>query len=145
MSNKAVRQALGDLTLHGPVASVGNTRDRRKTWRLKGTAGLEAAAVLGTVRSERSPTARGASHSGAPHAMAVNETNAAFALGGTAPGQRVAGARDQVPMLMVELDRSTTAPAVIATRIPRHHKLLRTVGRLRHRRAAPIPRPDRRS
>ncbi|MER6401766.1 hypothetical protein ABT263_37895 [Kitasatospora sp. NPDC001603] len=35
-----IRQALGDLTLHGLVASDGNTKDRHKTWRLEGTAGL---------------------------------------------------------------------------------------------------------
>ncbi|MFF2149225.1 replication-relaxation family protein [Kitasatospora sp. NPDC058190] len=87
VSNKAVRQALGDLGLHGLVASDGNTRDRRKTWRLEGAAGLDAAAaVLGMVRSEMGGTARGASRSGAQHAMAVNETIAAFVLGGSAPG-----------------------------------------------------------
>ncbi|MFJ1758340.1 hypothetical protein [Kitasatospora sp. NPDC088134] len=31
VSNKAVRQALGDLALHGLVASDGNTRARHKT------------------------------------------------------------------------------------------------------------------
>lgn len=34
-SNKAVRQALGDLALHGLVASDGNTKDRHKAWRLE--------------------------------------------------------------------------------------------------------------
>ncbi|MFE5587559.1 hypothetical protein [Kitasatospora sp. NPDC056531] len=87
VSSKAVRQALGDLALHGLVASDGNTRDRHKTWRLEGAAGLDAAAaVLGMVRSEMGGTARGAWRSGAQHAMAVNETVLAFVLGGSAPG-----------------------------------------------------------
>ncbi|MFD9692273.1 replication-relaxation family protein [Kitasatospora sp. NPDC059088] len=78
-SNKAIRQALGDLALHGLVASDGNTRDRQKTWRLEGTAGLEAAGhVLGLPRADMGSTARGAGRSGAQHAMAVNETISAF-------------------------------------------------------------------
>lgn len=86
-SNKAIRQALGDLALHGLVASDGNTKDRHKTWRLEGTAGPDGAGqVLGMVRSEMGGTARGAGRSGAQHAMAVNETIAAFVLGGSAPG-----------------------------------------------------------
>ncbi|GAA2276526.1 hypothetical protein GCM10010430_73040 [Kitasatospora cystarginea] len=35
-SNKAIRQALGDLALHSLVASDGNTAARHKTWRLEG-------------------------------------------------------------------------------------------------------------
>ncbi len=86
-SNTVIRQALGDLALHGLVASDGNTRDRHKTWRLEGSAGLEAAGqVLGLPRPEMGGTARGAGRSGAQHAMAVNETIAAFVLGGSAPG-----------------------------------------------------------
>ncbi|MFI1524416.1 replication-relaxation family protein [Kitasatospora cineracea] len=86
-SNKAVRQALGDLPLHGLVASDGNTKARHKTWRLEGTAGPEAAGqVLGLPRSDMGSTAQGAERSGAQHAMAVNETVLAFVRGGTAPG-----------------------------------------------------------
>ncbi|MER7850894.1 replication-relaxation family protein [Kitasatospora sp. NPDC096077] len=85
-SNTVIRQALRDLALHGLVASDGNTRDRHQTWRLEGTAGLEAAGhVLGLPRSGMGSTARGAGRSGAQHAMAVNETITAFVLGGTAP------------------------------------------------------------
>ncbi len=92
-SNKAVRQALGDLALHGLVASDGNTRNRHKTWRLEGTAGLEAAGqVLGLPRADMGSTARGAGRSGARHAMAVNETVLAFVRGGTAPGPRAGSA-----------------------------------------------------
>ncbi|MFJ2583004.1 replication-relaxation family protein [Kitasatospora aureofaciens] len=83
-SNKALRQTLGDLHLHGLVASDGNTATRHKTWRLEGTAGLEAAGhVLGLPRAEMGGTARGAGRSGAPHAMAANETVVAFVRGGT--------------------------------------------------------------
>ncbi|MDH6129070.1 hypothetical protein [Kitasatospora sp. GP82] len=67
-SNKAIRQALGGLALHGLVASDGNTAARHKTWRPEGAAGLDAAAsVLGMVRSEMGGSARGAGRSGAPH------------------------------------------------------------------------------
>ncbi len=38
-SNKAIRQALGDLARHGLVASDGNTRDRHKTWRWRAPPG----------------------------------------------------------------------------------------------------------
>ncbi|MFJ9777879.1 replication-relaxation family protein [Kitasatospora sp. NPDC101157] len=155
-SNKAVRQALRDLALHGLVASDGNTRDRHKTWRLEGAAGLDAAAVvLGMVRSEMGGTARGAGRSGAQHAMAVNETVLAFVRGGTAPGAAggvgtvwswsteteflLPGGRRKVrpdgvwqapeigvPVLMVEVDRSTMAPADVAAKFPRYRELFRT-------------------
>ncbi|MEU4588596.1 replication-relaxation family protein [Kitasatospora aureofaciens] len=83
-SNTVIRQALRDLALNGLVASDGNTRNRHKTWRLEGTAGLEAAGhVLGLPRADMGSTARGAGRSGAQHA--VNETITAFVLGGTAP------------------------------------------------------------
>ncbi|MFD0567966.1 hypothetical protein ACFQ0T_00035 [Kitasatospora gansuensis] len=79
-----IRQGLRDLALHNLVASDGNTKTGHKTWRLEGTAGLEAAGqVLGLFRSEMGSTARGAGRTGAQHAMAVNETIAAFVLGGT--------------------------------------------------------------
>ncbi|MBP0454053.1 replication-relaxation family protein [Kitasatospora sp. RG8] len=155
-SNKAIRQALGDLALHGLVASDGNTKDRHKTWRLEGAAGLDAAAaVLGMVRSEMGGTARGAGRSGAQHAMAVNETIAAFVLGGSASGAAggvgtvrswsteteflLPGGKRKVrpdgvwqapeigvPVLMVEVDRSTMAPAGVAAKFPRYRELFRT-------------------
>ncbi|GAA1993395.1 hypothetical protein GCM10009738_87950 [Kitasatospora viridis] len=155
-SNKAIRQALGDLVLHGLVASDGNTKDRHKTWRLEGTAGLDAAAaVLGMVRSDMGGTARGAGRSGAQHTMADNETIAAFVLGGSAPGAAggvgtvrswsteteflLPGGRRKVcpdgvwqapeigvPVLMVEVDRSTMAPADVAAKSPRYRELFRT-------------------
>ncbi|MET8631120.1 replication-relaxation family protein [Kitasatospora sp. NPDC004669] len=155
-SNTVIRQALRDLALHGLVASDGNTKDRHKTWRLEGTAGLEAAGqVLGLPRSDMGGTARGAGRSGAQHAMAVNETIAAFVLGGTAPdapggvgavtdwateveftlpgGKRKVrpdgvwqAAEIGVPVLMVEVDRSTMAPADVAAKFPRYRELFRT-------------------
>ncbi|MFJ3221596.1 replication-relaxation family protein [Kitasatospora sp. NPDC086801] len=156
VSNTVIRQALRDLALHGLVASDGNTRDRRKTWRLEGTAGLEAAGqVLGLPRSDMGSTARGAGRSGAQHAMAVNETIAAFVLGGSASGAAggvgtvtdwsteteflLPGGRRKVrpdgvwqapevgvPVLMVEVDRSTMAPERVAAKFPRYRELFRT-------------------
>ncbi|MFF2148637.1 replication-relaxation family protein [Kitasatospora sp. NPDC058190] len=155
-SNKAIRQALGDLALHGLVASDGNTKDRHKTWRLEGTAGLEAAGqVLGLPRSDMGGTARGAGRSGAQHAMAVNETVLAFVLGGTASGAAggagtvtdwatevefpLPGGRRKVrpdavwraaeigvPVLMVEVDRSTMAPERVAAKFTAYRELFRT-------------------
>ncbi|MBD0694101.1 replication-relaxation family protein [Streptomyces sp. CBMA123] len=137
-SNKAVRQALGDLALDGLVASDGNTWDRHKTWRLEGTAGLEAAGqVLSLPRSDMGSTARGTGRSGAQHAMAVNETVVAFVRGGTAP--EAPGGRRKVrpdgvwqapeigvPVLMVEVDRSTVTLADVAAKFPRYRELFRT-------------------
>ncbi|MET8704333.1 replication-relaxation family protein [Kitasatospora sp. NPDC004723] len=155
-SNKAIRQALGDLALHGLVASDGNTRNRHKTWRLEGTVGLEAAGqVLGLPRADMGGTARGAGRSGAQHAMAVNETVLAFVRGGTAPGAAggvgtvtdwatevefpLPGGRRKVrpdavwqapeigvPVLMVEVDRSTMAPERVAAKFTAYRELFRT-------------------
>ncbi|MEU6973852.1 replication-relaxation family protein [Kitasatospora aureofaciens] len=107
------------------------------------------------VRSEMGGTARGAGRSGAQHAMAVNETVLAFVLGGTAFGAAggVGTVRSWstetefllpdgrrkvrpdgvwqapqigVPVLMVEVDRSTMAPADVAAKFPRYRELIRT-------------------
>ncbi|MFJ3794242.1 replication-relaxation family protein [Kitasatospora sp. NPDC090091] len=154
-SNTVIRQALRDLALHGLVASDGNTKTGHKTWRLEGAAGLEAAGhVLGLPRSDMGSTARGAGRSGAQHAMAVNETVLAFVRGGTVPGAAggvgtvrswsteteflLPGGRRKVrpdgvwqapeigvPVLMVEVDRSTMAPADVAAKFPRYRELFR--------------------
>ncbi|MFE5584129.1 replication-relaxation family protein [Kitasatospora sp. NPDC056531] len=145
-----IRQALRDLALHGLVASDGNTKDRHKTGRLEGAAGQ----VLGMVRSEMGGTARGAGRSGAQHAMAVNETIAAFVLGGTAPGAAggvgsvcswsteteflLPGGKRKVrsdgvwqaaeigvPVLTVEVDRSTMAPGRVAAKFTAYRELFR--------------------
>ncbi|WP_327722345.1 replication-relaxation family protein [Streptomyces sp. NBC_00490] len=72
--NKAVRNACLDLARHGLTVSEGNARDGNKLWGLT-PLGLDAAAeVLARPVSEMGGTARGAARSGAPHAMAVNET-----------------------------------------------------------------------
>uniref|UniRef100_UPI0004C991AA replication-relaxation family protein n=1 Tax=Kitasatospora aureofaciens TaxID=1894 RepID=UPI0004C991AA len=107
------------------------------------------------VRSEMGGTARGAGRSGAQHAMAVNETVLAFVLGGSAPGAAggvgtvrswateveflLPGGRRKVrpdgvwqapeigvPVLMVEVDRVTMAPADVAAKFPRYRELFRT-------------------
>ncbi|WP_051969660.1 replication-relaxation family protein [Kitasatospora azatica] len=124
-------------------------------WRLDGTAGLEAAGhVLRLPRAEMGGTARGAGTSGAPHATAVNETLVAFVRGGTAPGSAggiglvtswateveftLPGGRRKVrpdavlqapevgvPVLMVEVDRSTMAPARVAAKLTAYRELFR--------------------
>lgn len=72
--NKAFRNACLDLARHGLTVSEGNARDGNKLWGLT-PLGLDAAAeVLGRRAGEMGSTARGAARSGAPHAMAVNET-----------------------------------------------------------------------
>ncbi|MCX4920297.1 replication-relaxation family protein [Streptomyces sp. NBC_00687] len=72
--NKAFRNAALDLARHGLVVSEGSSRDGHKIWHLT-PVGLDAAAeVLGRPMGEMGGTARGAARSGAPHAMAVNET-----------------------------------------------------------------------
>ncbi|OKI99915.1 replication-relaxation family protein [Kitasatospora sp. CB01950] len=154
-SNTVIRQALRDLAGHGLVASDGNTKARHKTWRLEGTAGLEAAGhVLGLPRSDMGSTARGAGRSGAQHAMAVNETIAAFVLGGAAPDAAggvgtitdwatevefvLPGGKRKVrpdavwqapeigvPVLMVEVDRSTMAPERVAAKFTAYRELFR--------------------
>lgn len=81
--NKAFRNALLDLARHGLTLSEGSARDGNKLWGLT-PLGLDAAAeVLGRPLSEMGSTARGAARSGAPHAMAVNET--VIAITRTAP------------------------------------------------------------
>ncbi|MFE9688077.1 hypothetical protein ACFYSQ_43275, partial [Streptomyces sp. NPDC006285] len=63
--------------------SEGSARDGNQLWGLT-TLGLDAAAeVLGRLTGEMGSTARGAARSGAPHAMAVNET--IIAITRTAP------------------------------------------------------------
>ncbi|MGW2402768.1 replication-relaxation family protein [Kitasatospora sp. NPDC001664] len=155
-SNTVIRQGLRDLALHGLVASDGNTKTGHKTWRLEGTAGLEAAGqVLGLFRSEMGSTARGAGRTGAQHAMAVNETVLSFVLGGTAPDAPggvgtladwateveyvLPGGRRKVrpdavwqapeigvPVLMVEVDRSTMSTERLARKFTAYRELFRT-------------------
>ncbi|MFJ4467491.1 replication-relaxation family protein [Streptomyces sp. NPDC089424] len=72
--NKVFRNACLDLARHGLTLSEGAARDGNKLWGLT-PLGLDAAAeVLGRGPGEMGGIARGAARSGAPHAMAVNET-----------------------------------------------------------------------
>ncbi|MFD6921864.1 replication-relaxation family protein [Streptomyces sp. NPDC059944] len=72
--NKAFRNAALDLARHGLVVSEGSSRDGHKIWHLTPVSLDAAAEVLGRPAGEMGGTARGAARSGAPHAMAVNET-----------------------------------------------------------------------
>ncbi|MER6443332.1 replication-relaxation family protein [Streptomyces sp. NPDC001185] len=72
--NKGFRNAALDLAWHGLLVSEGSSRDGHKIWHLT-PVGLDAAAeVLARPVGEMGGIARGAARSGAPHAMAVNET-----------------------------------------------------------------------
>lgn len=153
-----LRQALGDLALRGLVASDGNTDTAHKIWRLEGPAGLDAAGhVLRISRSDMGSTARGAGALGAPHAMVLNETVLAFVRGGTGPGApggigavaswatevefSLGGRRkvrpdavlqapeSGVPVLMVEVDRSTMSPARVAAKFAGYRELFRAKSR----------------
>lgn len=72
--NKAVRNAALDLARHGLALSEGPTRQGQKLWRLTALGTDAAAEILGRASGELGGTARGAARSGAPHAMAVNDT-----------------------------------------------------------------------
>ncbi|MFB7946704.1 replication-relaxation family protein [Kitasatospora phosalacinea] len=146
-------QALCDLAGHGLVASDGNTDTSDKIWRLAGAAGLDAAGhVLRIPRSDMGSTARGAGSFGVPHAIAANETVLAFVRGSTGPDApggigtvaswatevefalgghrkvRPDAVREApkigVPVLMLEVDRSTTSPAKVAAKFAGSRELL---------------------
>ncbi|MFF0001058.1 replication-relaxation family protein [Streptomyces avermitilis] len=95
--NKAVRNAALDLARHGLTVSEGNTRDGQKLWGLT-LLGLDAAAeVLGRPTGEMGGAARGAARSGAPHAMAVNETVIAITRTAPQPARSVRPAAPPAP------------------------------------------------
>lgn len=76
--NKAHRAAALDLAKHGQTTEAGFSSGGEKLWRLT-PLGLEAASrELDRPMDEMGGTARGAGTTGAAHAMAVNETIAAF-------------------------------------------------------------------
>ena len=81
--SKGVRNAALDLARHGLVLSEGSARDGQKLWGLTPLGLAAAAEALGRPLAEMGGTARGAARSGAPHAMAVNET--VIAITGTQP------------------------------------------------------------
>ncbi|MEZ0096078.1 replication-relaxation family protein [Streptacidiphilus sp. EB129] len=82
--NKFARAALNDLQSARLVHSEGRTSTGHKTWGLT-TQGRDAAQQVMPAGREVGNIARGARRSGAPHAMAVNETILAFVTGGTDP------------------------------------------------------------
>jgi len=104
--NKAFRNALLDLARHGITVSEGSSRDGNKLWSLTAH-GLDAAAeALGRPAGEMGGTARGAARSGAPHAMAVNETIIAISRTPAAPTRPVPRQRTNPasPAVAVEAD-----------------------------------------
>ncbi|MGW3635785.1 replication-relaxation family protein [Streptomyces sp. NPDC005122] len=72
--SKGVRNACLDLAKHGLTLSEGNARDGQKLWGLTPLGITAAAEALGRPAADMGGNARGAARSGAPHAMAVNET-----------------------------------------------------------------------
>ncbi|MFE7529795.1 hypothetical protein ACFU7Y_29385 [Kitasatospora sp. NPDC057542] len=89
-SNKAIRQALGDLALHGLVASDGNTKDRHKTWRLEGTGGPRPARPPPAVRSAAAPGRRRACQGRRPGRRRPGGCRAPASAAASPPGHRVA-------------------------------------------------------
>lgn len=81
--SKGVRNACLDLAKHGLTLSEGHARDGQKLWGLTPLGITAAAEALGRPAADMGGNARGAARSGAPHAMAVNET--VIALAGTQP------------------------------------------------------------
>ncbi|WP_329295576.1 replication-relaxation family protein [Streptomyces sp. NBC_01455] len=81
--SKGVRNACLDLAKHGLTLSEGHARDGQKLWGLTPLGITAAAEALGRPVADMGGNARGAARSGAPHAMAVNET--VIALTGTQP------------------------------------------------------------
>ncbi|MET8413390.1 replication-relaxation family protein [Streptomyces sp. NPDC005195] len=81
--SKGVRNACLDLAKHGLTLSEGSARDGQKLWGLTPLGITAAAEALGRPAGDMGGNARGAARSGAPHAMAVNET--VIALTGTQP------------------------------------------------------------
>ncbi|MFI5888156.1 replication-relaxation family protein [Streptomyces sp. NPDC051554] len=81
--SKGVRNAALDLARHGLVLSEGSARDGQKLWGLTPLGLAAAGEALGRPLAEMGGVARGAARSGAPHAMAVNET--VIAVTGTQP------------------------------------------------------------
>jgi hypothetical protein len=145
--NKFARAALVDLQSAKLVHSEGRTSTGHKTWGLTAQ-GRDAAQQVMPAGREVGNIARGAGRSGAPHAMAVNETILAFVTGGTgegagpgmgtvlswttevvheAPNKRRAQAdavlrapEHQLPALLVEVDRATEAPHILAAKFERY-------------------------
>ncbi|MFD1313700.1 replication-relaxation family protein [Streptomyces kaempferi] len=112
--SKGVRNACLDLAKHGLTLSEGSARDGQKLWGLTPLGLTAAAEVLGRPAADMGGNARGAAHSGAPHAMAVNET--VIALTGTQPAPTRPIARTTptpAPAMPTEPATPTTAVALV--------------------------------
>ncbi|MFD1277947.1 replication-relaxation family protein [Streptomyces kaempferi] len=88
--SKGVRNACLDLAKHGLTLSEGHARDGQKLWGLTPLGLTAATEVLGRPAADMGGNARGAARSGAPHAMAVNETVIAFTGTQPAPTRPIA-------------------------------------------------------
>ncbi|MEU0038192.1 replication-relaxation family protein [Streptomyces sp. NPDC006333] len=108
--SKGVRNACLDLAKHGLTLSEGHARDGQKLWGLTPLGITAAAEVLGRPAADMGGNARGAARSGAPHAMAVNET--VIALTGTQPAPTRPIART-TPAMPTEPATPTTAVAPV--------------------------------
>ncbi|MCR3732343.1 hypothetical protein FHS35_009261 [Streptomyces umbrinus] len=113
--NKAFRNALLDLARHGITVSEGSSRDGNKLWSLT-PHGLDAAAeALGRPADQMGGTARGAARSGAPHAMAVNETIIAITRTPAAPTSPVPRQRPESASPPVVVGADAMGPEGIGT------------------------------
>lgn len=114
--NKAVRNACLDLAKHGLTLSEGSTREGQKLWGLT-PHGLDAAAeALARPASEMEGTARGAGRSGAPHAMAVNETIIAITRTPPEPTRPVRRSQAAAAEAADATDATTSLPAALELR-----------------------------
>ncbi|MER6442113.1 replication-relaxation family protein [Streptomyces sp. NPDC001185] len=109
--SKGVRNACLDLAKHGLTLSEGHARDGQKLWGLTPLGITAAAEALGRPAADMGGNARGAARSGAPHAMAVNET--VIALTGTQPVRTRPIARAR-PTTVAGTSAEAAAPAAAA-------------------------------
>ncbi|MEW1569505.1 replication-relaxation family protein [Streptomyces sp. NPDC093509] len=116
--NKAFRNGALDLARHGLVVSEGSSRDGHKIWHLT-PVGLDAAAeALGRPVGEMGGTARGAARSGAPHAMAVNETIIAITRTPATATQSVPRHQTTHDLVTAAATTGPTPPAEPVTDVP---------------------------
>lgn len=103
------------LARYGITVSEGSSRDGNKLWSLT-PHGLDAAAgVLGRPADQMGGTARGAARSGAPHAMAVNETIIAITRTPAAPTSPVPRQRTQSASPPGSVEADAMGPEGIGT------------------------------
>ncbi|WP_406486150.1 replication-relaxation family protein [Streptomyces phaeochromogenes] len=103
------------LARYGITVSESSSRDGNKLWSLT-PHGLDAAAeALGRPADQMGGTARGAARSGAPHAMAVNETIIAITRTPAAPTSPVPRQRTQSASLAMAVGADALGPRGIGT------------------------------